>query len=35
MKHHEWGHKVYWTCPGCGNELVTPKSAETLFGTVG
>lgn len=35
MLHHEWGHKVYWTCPECGKELVTSKTAEIMYGTVG
>jgi predicted RNA-binding Zn-ribbon protein involved in translation (DUF1610 family) len=34
MVYHAYGNKVYWICPNCGKEMVTPKSAEIIMGTI-
>jgi len=34
MSHHTFGHKVYWVCIQCGNEMITPETAEVIMGTL-
>lgn len=34
MTYHTFGHKVYWICPACGHEMVTPRTAEVIMGTL-